>query len=143
MSITRIQAAWLKASQGTEADFYPTFERLTGLRESDVRQCFADWNLLSHATAEQIAEGQGVSIREGGFQAYLAVIVATGRPPISALADEVESDPNPQQGRMWPRGEDCPGCDGRAGAEYVHRFGCKYRGVPSKAVHPRPRRPTS
>lgn len=130
MNANEVLAAW-KAAANTSS-FYEEFEKLTGFSEADVKKHFAAWNKLRHETAEEIAEGNCVTIREGGFQAYLSVLTRTGRPPIRAIIDggyEEDEDPNPRQDRPWPSSEDCRGCDGRDGAQYQHRFGCTIYGA--------------
>lgn len=129
MTVEDILNAWKIAADS--GGFYEVFERLTGFSEYDVRRHFVDWNRLRHEIAEEIAEEEGVTIRSGGFQAYLAAIKRSGHPPISAILgiSEEDDDPNPRPNKPWPRAEDCLGCDGRAGAQYQHRFGCSYYGA--------------
>lgn len=130
MTAKEMLAAW-KAATATGA-FYAEFEKLTGFSEDDVKKHFTAWNKLRHETAEEIADGHGMTIREGGFQVYLTIIKQNGRPPIRAIVDggyEEDEDPNPRQGRPWPASEDCKGCDGRDGAQYQHRFGCTVYGA--------------
>lgn len=132
MTAIDILTAWRAAQASGGATFYSEFERRTGFSESDVKQHFADWNKLTHEAAEEVAFENGVTLREGGFQAYLADIKRIGRPRIAAIVgvrDEDETDPNPRQDKPWPEAEDCPGCDGRAGAGYPHRFGCSVHGA--------------
>lgn len=132
MTAHDILAAWRTATAAGGAQFYAEFERLTGFDEAAVKAHFAAWGKLRHETAEEIASNNGVTLREGGFQAYLAHIKRVGRPPIIAITDdgyEADEDPNPRQNKPWPESEDCTGCDGRAGAEYPHRFRCHARGV--------------
>jgi len=131
MNATEILAAW-KAAAAT-GDFYAAFEKATGLNEGQVKLHFTHWGKLRHETAEEIAEDHGMTIREGGFQAYLVSILRTGHPAIVTYADdgydEMWSDPNPRPGKPWPESEDCPGCPGRAGPEYPHKFGCRLYGA--------------
>ena len=128
--VNQLLEAWKNAAN--TSNFYAEFERLTGFSEADVKKHFGDWNKLRHETAEQIAEDCGVTIREGGFQGYLAIIKRNGRPHLRAIIDSgyfEDEDPNPRQGRPWPSSEDCKGCDGRDGAQYQHRFGCTRYGA--------------
>lgn len=131
MTAIEILAAWKAAAAAGGSQFYAEFERLTGFTEADVKRHFGDWNRLSHETAEKIAEDNGVTIREGGFQAYLATIKRTGRPPIAAIIDDegADDDPNPRADKPWPASEDCTGCDGRIGPNGWHRFGCTLHGA--------------
>ena len=132
MTATDILTAWKTAQAAGGAAFYAEFERLTGFTEAAVKEHFADWNKLTHAAAEEVASENGVTIRDGGFQAYLADIKRIGRPRIAAivgLLDEDDTDPNPRGDKSWPESEDCPGCDGRAGPEHPHRFGCTVHGA--------------
>ena len=132
MTATDILTAWKAAGAAGGIKFYPEFERLTGFTEAQVKEHFAVWNKLTHEAAEEVAAENGVTVREAGFQAYLADVKRIGRPRIAAIVgqrDEDDSDPNPRQDKPWPEAEDCPGCDGRAGPEYAHRFGCTVRGA--------------
>lgn len=132
MTAADILTAWKTAQAAGGAAFYSTFESLTGFSEAGVKQHFADWNHLTHAAAEEVAEENGVTVREAGFQAYLADIKRIGRPRIVAIVgvwDEDETDPNPRLCKPWPEAEDCPGCSGRAGPEYPHKFGCFVHGA--------------
>jgi hypothetical protein len=131
MTVSEVLAAWKAAQAAGGAAFYSTFESLTGFTEADVKRHFAAWNNLTHEAAEEVAAENGVSVREAGFQAYLADVKRIGRPRIAAIVgqrDEDETDPNPRQTKPWPEAEDCPGCDLRAGAENRHRFGCTIHG---------------
>jgi hypothetical protein len=126
-----ILAAW-KAAADT-SDFYAAFEKATGLNEGEVKLRFTHWTKLRHETAEEIAADHGMTVREGGFQAYLVSILRSGHPAIVTYADEgyddAWMDPNPRKDRPWPASEDCPGCPGRVGEQYQHKFGCAYFGA--------------
>jgi hypothetical protein len=129
MTAQEILAAWKAAA--ASGNFYAEFEKATGFPEADVKKHFAAWGKLRHETAEEIATENDVTIREGGFQAYLADIKHIGHPRICGIVDEgyyEDEDPNPRQGRPWSSSEDCKGCDGRDGAQYQHKFGCVYHG---------------
>jgi hypothetical protein len=50
-------------------DFYVAFEAKTGLTKDVVIKHFNTWNGLPYAEAQAIADRQGVSLKDGGFQA--------------------------------------------------------------------------
>lgn len=130
MDTHEILAAWNQARASGGAAFYTTFEKLTGFTEEQVKAHFAAWGKLRHETAEEIATDNGVTIRDGGFQAYLSIFKRVGRPPIIAITDEgyeEDEDPNPRLNRPWPEAEDCPGCC--APVSGPHRFGCSIHGA--------------
>jgi len=68
-----IDSAW-KAAQDDPDTFYECMEVLTGFTKDQIKTHFADWNKLSHEEAETIAERHGITLEEGGFQAYLAEV---------------------------------------------------------------------
>lgn len=130
MTAREILAAW-KAAAAT-GRFYEEFQKATGFDEAAVKRLFAEWNGLTHDAAEEVASENGVTIREGGFQAYLADVKRIGRPRIAAIVgvrSEEDDDPNPRKDKAWPASEDCPSCDGRLGPEGWHRFRCASEGV--------------
>lgn len=130
MTAHDILAAWRTATAAGGAQFYAEFERLTGFDEAAVKKHFADWNKLRHETAEEIAAENDTTVREAGFQAYLADIKRIGHPRISTYLDdgyEDGEDPNPRQGKPWPESEDCTGCDQPVSGP--HRFGCSIHGA--------------
>lgn len=130
MTAHEILAAWEAATAAGGDRFYAEFERLTGFSEADVRRHFGAWARLRHETAEEVAVENGVTVREGGFQAYLSDIKRIGRPRTSTYVDDgYEEDPNPRPEKPWPASEDCPGCPGRAGPENQHKFGCAVHGA--------------
>lgn len=129
MTATDIMTAWKAAQAAGGAAFYGEFEQATGFDEAAVKRHFVDWNKLTHEAAEEIAAENGVTVREAGFQAYLADVKRIGRPRIAAIVgmrDEDDSDPNPRSGKPWPAAEDCSGCPGREG---WHKFGCSVHGA--------------
>lgn len=82
-------AAWKEAQACETPGFYEKFEQLTGINEFSVTSDFQCWGKLSHSTAVAIAERQGLTVHEGGFQAYLAELYwPTGSFPISQLAGD-------------------------------------------------------
>lgn len=76
MTCSELQAAWAEAR--TQPDFYAAFEALTGLDKTTVGGHFAAWNQMPHSEAVAIAERQGTTVHDGGFQAYLAEVTASG-----------------------------------------------------------------
>lgn len=75
MKYAEIKAAWTKAQERVViADFYATFSAETGLTKDVVQGHFADWNQMPHSEAIAIAERHGTTVRDGGFQAYLAEV---------------------------------------------------------------------
>lgn len=122
-----ILAAWNTARATGGAAFYSTFESLTGFTEADVRAHFKRWGELRHETAEAIAENHGMTLREGGFQAFLADETREHGGLAAALDDGYEDDPNPRQDKPWPEAEDCRGCDRSVSGP--HRFGCSIHGA--------------
>lgn len=135
MTVQEILSAWKQARLAGGAQFYSVFESLTGFSETQVRDHFQRWCGLTHETVEEIATSHGVTVREAGFQAYLADINMSGHPRISAIIDEgygLEDgpvDPNPRQNKPWPVAEDCSGCDQNINGP--HRFGCTTMGAQS------------
>ena len=138
--VEEVLDAWAAARAAGGDRFYEELHRLTGLTEADVKEHFAAWTKLRHETAEEVAEENGVTVREAGFQAYLTNVLRLGRPRIIALDDfgYVEDfDPNPRSHKPWPEAEDCKGCDGRDGLAYQHRWGCHiYGGKAGQVVLP-------
>ena len=136
MTAHEILSAWNAARMVGGAQFYAEFERLTGFSEAQVKAYFASWTRLTHETAEEVAVANGVTIREGGFQAYLADVKRAGHPSTRAIIDlgyaDYEGDPNPRVDKPWPAAEDCPGCD--QSVEGPHRFGCTLRGAQQVSV---------
>lgn len=134
MTATDILTAWKAAGAAGGIKFYPEFERLTGFTEAQVKEHFGAWNKLTHEAAEEVASENGVTVREAGFQAYLADVKRIGRPRIAAIVgqrdeDDAYGDPNPRSEKPWSEAEDCPGCPGRAGPEHPHKFGCSVHGA--------------
>lgn len=82
MTYAEIKAAWDTArSQALGLDsFYERFETLTGIPRDAVAEHFTAWNLLSHSEAEAVAERHGTTLRDGGFQAYLADVTGPAVP---------------------------------------------------------------
>jgi len=76
LKFQEIEDAWRQSQQRTEGlphrAFYDIFQELTGLTQIEVRNRFNEWNDLTHEEAERIAEKHGTTVRDGGFQAYLA-----------------------------------------------------------------------
>jgi hypothetical protein len=72
MTAQYILRVWNEARASEGADFYENLKAGTGLTEEQVTTAFADWNRLSYEEAFQISRRQGLTVREGGFQAYLA-----------------------------------------------------------------------
>jgi hypothetical protein len=85
VTATEILTAWRAAA--ASGRFYEEFERLTSFPEAEVRRHFAAWGKLRHETAEEIAIENGVTVREGGFQAYLSDVKRRGGPRMSACVD--------------------------------------------------------
>lgn len=132
MTARDILSHWNQARAAGGAAFYGEFHRLTGLSEAQVKEHFGAWNKLTHEAAEEIAAEHGVTVREAGFQAYLADVKRLGGPSIVAITgerDEGDLDPNPRSGKPWPAAEDCPGCSGHTGIEGWHKFGCSVHGA--------------
>ena len=76
MTYAQIKAAWTEAQTAGPA-FYSKFEAATGLSQETVTTLFGRWNRLSFAETEGIAARHGTTLREGGFQAYLAEVYSS------------------------------------------------------------------
>ena len=74
MTVIEIRTFWAKANALGRDLFYPAFAAGTGWDKATVQSHFRDWNTLTHERAEAIAAKHGVTIREAGFQAYLAEV---------------------------------------------------------------------
>jgi hypothetical protein len=74
MYVPEVMAAWKEAQACETHDFYEKFYHLTGLDEATVKRRFSMWNLLPHEQAVAIAERNGVTVEEAGFQAYLVEV---------------------------------------------------------------------
>ena len=72
MTAEHLIRVWKDAQLFEGEWFYDKLQMWTGLTKEQVTTAFADWNKLSHADAVAIAERHGVTVAEGGFQAYLA-----------------------------------------------------------------------
>jgi len=71
MNVREIMGAWAAANAHETYPFYERFFQLTGITEDEVRYSFSEWNRTRSDRVQQIAEKHGVTVREGGFQAYL------------------------------------------------------------------------
>ena len=74
MTAQELKDAWDEAqSRALESPgFYTHFQELTGISQQELGSKFKGWNLLSNEEAVSIAQKHGFTVREGGFQAYLA-----------------------------------------------------------------------
>lgn len=72
MDAVELLAAWKESQACGAHGFYEEFHRRTGLSEAKVKQAFHEWNLTPRSRVEEIADKHGVTLREGGFQAFLA-----------------------------------------------------------------------
>jgi len=77
MTTAELITAWHEAQLAYHdgGNFYAVFAEKAGLDEAEVKQHFRDWNELPHEQVVAIAERQGTTVREGGFQAYLAEVL--------------------------------------------------------------------
>lgn len=71
MNIDELREAWEEAQACDTHDFYVKFYHLTGLDEEEVKRVFNEWGRTRPERVEEIAAKHGVSVREGGFQAFL------------------------------------------------------------------------
>jgi len=76
MNIEEVRAAWKEAQEESSAEgarnsFEEAFFHRTGLSKGEVEHAFTAWNRLPRDRVEEIAESHGVTVQEGGFQAYL------------------------------------------------------------------------
>lgn len=72
MNVTEIMDAWKQANEHDTYSFYERFHQLTGLYEDEVKRVFQEWKRTRGHRVEEIATKHGVTVREGGFQAFLA-----------------------------------------------------------------------
>lgn len=101
MNVTEIMAAWKEANNHGTYSFYERFCQLTGIPEDRVKYSFADWNRTRPERVEEIAQKHGVTVREGGSQAFLAERYWPDDPELQAIQNLTGhlGDPD-SQGRL-------------------------------------------
>jgi len=71
MTVLELIEAWKEAQACDTHDFYTKFYHETGLTEAEVKRVFDQWNMTHRNRVEDIAGLHGITVEEGGFQAFL------------------------------------------------------------------------